>query len=120
MLAAIEHDEVVAAAVHLGEAQLHDRRAQGWPVVVLLLAVAGTAGAGALAAGAGRGGGSTRGPLLPQPASTATTRESGSSNRDRRMAELPGQSRSITRRRHRAAGRYDDAMECVLQQRGIC
>jgi hypothetical protein len=64
--------------------------AQRWSAagIALLAATAGATGAGAVVAGTGRVGGNTSGPLLPQPASVATTRQSGSSKLDRRMARF--------------------------------
>jgi hypothetical protein len=55
--------------------------------MALLAAEAGAAGAGAVAAGLV--GGNVSGPLLPQPASVATTRQNGSNKRDRRMVRVP-------------------------------
>jgi hypothetical protein len=76
--------------MHLGKMQLRGGGAQDGSTagIALLLAGAGSSGAGALAAGTGRVGGSTSGPLLPQPASMATMRENGSSKRDRRMRDF--------------------------------
>src|SRR5690348_9308590 len=112
-LPTIQHDKVVADAVHLREAQLHAAGAQGWLAAgsALLAAVAGSTGTGALVAGAGWLGGRTSGPLLPQPARVAKARQNGSSKNVRRMTEVPQDHRSIATRAAWAAAsgqaRYD-------------
>jgi len=55
----------------------------------LLAATAGAAGAGVVAGATGLDAGNVNGPLLPQPANEATTKQNGSSRRDRRMARVP-------------------------------
>src|SRR5574337_546049 len=73
----IQHDEVVAAAVHLGKAQRRRTHFHDWPAAGMAPWAAGTAGARELATGTGPARRNTRRTLLPQPASRAEERRVG-------------------------------------------